>query len=123
MGIVYPNKQIAGANVRNTATYKFLHLRGRFWDDVRVRFEKWAERVERDIEAEEYLSQPAHPRVFAVLREAVVREKGGYVYPDLGLLHPAPSGAVRGLGMVSDRHYKCQSKCWPGTEEERRKVQ
>ena len=62
---------------------------------------------------------PSHPRVFAVLREAVVREKGGFVHPDLGLLTPAPSGAARGLGMVRDSYHNCQSRCFPGVAKEK----
>lgn len=62
---------------------------------------------------------PSHPRVFAVLREAVVREKGGFVHHDLGFLTPAPSGAARGLGMVRDSYHQCQSKCFPGIASEK----
>ena len=62
---------------------------------------------------------PSHPRIFAVLREAVVREKGGFVHHDLGLLSPAPCGAARGLGMVRDSYHNCQSKCFPGIASEK----
>ena len=62
---------------------------------------------------------PDNPRYFAVLREAVVREKGGYVHPDLGMLYPAPSGAVRGLGMIRENFGHCQATCFPGTDHER----
>jgi hypothetical protein len=82
-------------------------------------FTQWAEDLEQTLEAEEYAQNPSHPRVFAVLREAVVREKGGYVHHDLGLLVPAPSGAARGLGMVRDSFQKCQTKCLPGTADEK----
>jgi hypothetical protein len=112
-------RQSVATTVRSTGLYNFLTLRGAPWDDVWYRFEKWAARIERDIEAEEYAKDPAHPRVFAVLREAVIREKGGYVHPDLGLMHPAPCGATRGLGMVRDSFHKCQTKCFPGTSEEK----
>jgi hypothetical protein len=59
--------------------------------------------------------EPSHPLTFAILRESVIREKGGYVHPDLGLLIPAPSGAGRGLGMVRDTYNNCQVRCMPGT--------
>lgn len=76
------------------------------------------------LEDEDYLYRhgplhPSHPRVFAVLREAVVREKRGYVHPDLGLLVPAPSGASRGLGMVRDSYHQCQIQCFPGVAVEK----
>jgi hypothetical protein len=67
------------------------------------------------------LHDPSSPLAFALLREAIVRERGGYVNPDLGFLHPAPSGAVRGIGMVRDSFYKCQSRCYPASEEERQR--
>jgi hypothetical protein len=54
--------------------------------------------------------------LFSVLREAIVREPGGYVHPDLGILQPAPSGAVRGIGMVRDSYHRCQTECFPGSD-------
>jgi hypothetical protein len=62
---------------------------------------------------------PNHPRIYAVLREAIVREINGYVHPDLGIMTPAPCGAPRGLGMVRDSYQKCQSKCFPGVAKEK----
>jgi hypothetical protein len=62
---------------------------------------------------------PSHPYIFAVLREAIVREKGGYVHPDLGFLEPAPCGAARGIGMVRNLYHNCQSKCMPGLANEK----
>lgn len=56
----------------------------------------------------------SHPMMFAALRESVIREKGGFVHPDLGILTPAPCGASRGLGMVRNSYTKCQTKCFPG---------
>jgi hypothetical protein len=82
-------------------------------------FTQWAEDLEQTLEAEEYAQNPSHPRVFAVLREAVIRERGGYVHHDLGLLVPAPSGASRGLGIVRDNYQKCQTQCLPGTGDEK----
>jgi hypothetical protein len=66
---------------------------------------------------------PSHPYIYAVLREAIVREKGGYVHPDLGILEPAPCGAARGIGMVHDVYHNCQTKCIPGLAEEKLQAQ
>lgn len=74
------------------------------------------------VDAEVLRSDPSHPTVYAVLREAVVREKGGYVHPDLGILSPAPCGAARGLGMVRKSYHECQTNCLPGTADEKRRV-
>ena len=63
----------------------------------------------------------SHPMAFSVLREAIIREKGGFVHPDLGFLVPAPSGAPRGLGIVRDSYHECQIRCMPGTSEEKLK--
>jgi hypothetical protein len=68
-----------------------------------------------------YARNPSHPRAFALLREAVIREPGGYVHGDLGILEPAPCGAARGLGMVRDSYHSCQTKCFPGTWDEKLK--
>lgn len=62
---------------------------------------------------------PSHPRVFAVLREAIVRETNGYVHPDLRIFAPAPCGAARGIGMGRDSYQTCQSKCFPGAAKEK----
>ncbi|KAL3939675.1 MAG: hypothetical protein SGARI_001287, partial [Bacillariaceae sp.] len=62
---------------------------------------------------------PSHPYVYSVLREAIVREKGGYVHPDLGILEPAPCGAARGIGMVRNLYHNCQSSCMPGLAKEK----
>eukprot|EP00551_Chaetoceros_affinis_P008911 CAMPEP_0203669214 /NCGR_PEP_ID=MMETSP0090-20130426/5636_1 /ASSEMBLY_ACC=CAM_ASM_001088 /TAXON_ID=426623 /ORGANISM="Chaetoceros affinis, Strain CCMP159" /LENGTH=627 /DNA_ID=CAMNT_0050533835 /DNA_START=62 /DNA_END=1945 /DNA_ORIENTATION=- len=61
----------------------------------------------------------SHPLTFAILRESIIREKGGYVHPDLGLLVPAPCGASRGLGMVRDSYNTCQVRCMPGINTEK----
>lgn len=63
---------------------------------------------------------PSHPMGFYALREYIVRYDHGYVHPDLGFLIPAPSGAARGIGMVSDSYTKCQRHCFPGTAIERK---
>ena len=118
--MISPWKQRLANRIRATATYQFLTFRGAIWDDWLDRFSEWAQEVERDLEAEAYAQNPSHPRVFAVLREAVVREKGGYVHPDLGFLVPAPSGAARGIGMVSNGYHYCQVRCIPGVANEKR---
>lgn len=106
-------------SVRSTTVYgwgmRLQRQRDMYWHD----FIEWGARVERDMEVEYYKRDPANPRLFAVLREAVVRENGGYVHPDLGTMHPAPCGSVRGIGMVRDRYYQCQKECFPSTEKEK----
>jgi len=67
------------------------------------------------------MTNPTHPYVFDILKEAIHREPGGYVHPDLGVLSPAPCGASRGLGMVSFSWTECQSKCYPGIASEKKK--
>uniref|UniRef100_A0A7S4HHQ5 SET domain-containing protein n=1 Tax=Odontella aurita TaxID=265563 RepID=A0A7S4HHQ5_9STRA len=39
---------------------------------------------------------------FNALKGAINRLPGGYVHPSLGLLTPAPSGAARGIGFISE---------------------
>ena len=79
--------------------------------------DQWADKaaqMENELEAEQYVKMIDHPRVFELLREAIVREEGGFVHPDLGYVAPAPSGAVRGIGMLYDDYYQCQKQCFPG---------
>ena len=75
--------------------------------------------LERNLEFEK---DPTHPFTWGLLREAVIRETGGYVYPDLGILSPAPSGAIRGLGMVDDAYQTCQMRCLPGSSQEKNNI-
>lgn len=82
----------------------------------------WAVQYERKVQARDLERNPSHPLAFAILREAVVREKGGYVHADLGILEPAPCGAARGLGMVSDTYHACQTACFPGTWQEKKNL-
>jgi hypothetical protein len=77
----------------------------------------------RRIDSEILRRNPSHPYIYAVLREAIVREKGGYVHPDLGILEPAPCGAARGIGMVRDVYHNCQTKCIPGLAKEKLQAQ
>jgi hypothetical protein len=98
-------KQALANRIRSTTTYQLVTFQGPMWDEWLSRFAEWAEEVERDLEAEEYVQNPSHPRVFAVLREAVIREEGGYVHPDLGFMVPAPCGAARGIGMVRGSYH------------------
>jgi hypothetical protein len=115
-------KQDLGDRIRNSDVYLFLTFRG-VWENWLDSFAEWAADLERDLEAEEYAQNPSHPRVFAVLREAVIREKGGHVHHDLGFMVPAPSGAARGIGMIKDSYQSCQSRCLPGIAEEKLRVQ
>ena len=75
--------------------------------------------VVKKISSVDMKNNPSHPYVYAVLREAVTREKGGYVHPDLGFMESAPCGAARGLGMVRNVYHRCQTKCVPGIAEEK----
>jgi hypothetical protein len=68
-------------------------------------------------------ADPSHPTVYSVLREAIVRERGGYVHPDVGILAPAPCGAARGVGMVRNDYHACQTQCLPGIAKEKRQMQ
>lgn len=45
-------------------------------------------------------------KAFESLRKAIEQTPGGYVDPNLGILSPAPCGAPRGLGIVSDKKKK-----------------
>jgi hypothetical protein len=105
--------------IRSSSPFQMATSQGTMWDDWKDRFAEWVADMERDIQLEEYAQNPLHPRVFAVLREAVVREKGGYVHPDLGIMSPSPSGAHRGLGMVRDSYHNCQIQCVPGIADEK----
>ena len=66
----------------------------------------------------EYYSDPTNTRIFSILREAVVREPGGYIHRDLGILLPAPCGSVRGLGMIRNNYYTCQKHCFSNNPDE-----
>jgi hypothetical protein len=71
------------------------------------------------IDSQVLKSDPSHPTIYAVLREAIVREKGGFVHPDLGILSPSPCGASRGLGMLRDSYNRCQTQCMTGIAKEK----
>jgi hypothetical protein len=79
--------------------------------------------VHREYPIKNYFDDPTNTRSFSILREAIVREAGGYVHPDLGILFPAPCGAFRGIGMIRSNYYRCQRQCFPSTEEEKRKLE
>jgi hypothetical protein len=79
--------------------------------------------VEFRYETDKLYNDPRNTRIFSVLREAVVREAGGYVHRDLGIMIPAPCGSVRGLGMVWNKYYMCQHKCFPNNEDEKLQLQ
>ncbi|CAJ1941658.1 unnamed protein product [Cylindrotheca closterium] len=118
-----------GARIRSSATYEVLTLNrspwspshgGSFFQEAQPLNSRSKSVVLLD--AETLRSDPSHSTVYAVLREAVVREMGGYVHPDLGILSPAPCGSARGLGMVRDSYHRCQTKCLPGIAEEKRRA-
>eukprot|EP00980_Cylindrotheca_fusiformis_P001473 scaffold345_cov134-Cylindrotheca_fusiformis.AAC.84 len=117
-----------GARIRSTGTYQVLTFKKNSWEpyyEGRIFSHQATPDSPRSqpvvsVDPQVLRSDPSHPTVYAVLREAVVREKGGYVHPDLGILSPAPSGAARGLGMVRDDYHRCQTTCIPGIAEEKR---
>lgn len=111
-----PWRQQLAESVRSSGQYQFVTLSGPRWKNWMRRYLDWSTH-------DKVQDAPSHSRVFAILREAVVREKGGYVHPDLGVLFPAPCGSVRGLGMVRDRYHSCQRICHPATNEEKRKLE
>lgn len=102
-----------GSRIRSWRVYQLSRkLRPQYWI-----------RTKQGVDEELNLSEdPSHPRVFAVLREAIVREQDGYVHPDLGFLVPAPCGAARGVGMVSKAYHECQTRCHPGIAAEKEKL-
>ena len=98
-----------GTKIRSSTAYQVVtlqSLRKRLGDD-------------KDEDKNKFIDNPSDPRIFAVLRETVARERGGYIFPDLGILNPAPSGTARGLGMVSFAYTKCQINCMAGVYEEK----
>ena len=86
----------------------------------RIRLPSWSKADTGQVGAILTVKQnPSHPRIFAILREAIIREEGGYVHPDLGFLVPAPCGAARGVGMVTNAYHECQTRCFPGISTEK----
>ena len=107
-----------GHKIRSSLTYGIITGDIMPWEPLMVSWRDYSQDNFEDDDSE-MLDDPSHPRVFAILREAVIREKGGYVHPDLGPLLPAPSGATRGLGMVRDSYHHCQTTCLPGVAPEK----
>jgi hypothetical protein len=103
-----------GSRIRSSLWYQLLFL----WEP-RSAYEQYYPFADAEYYARQGPLHPSHPRVFAVLREAIVREKNGFVHPDLGPLVPAPCGAARGIGMVRDSYHNCQTKCFPGVAKEK----
>jgi hypothetical protein len=104
-----------GGRIRSTHVYRYtqgVHIWNALYDTV-------MQRQPQQQDDSNLQQDPSHPRIFAILREAIVREKGGYVHPDLGFLTPAPSGAARGIGMVRKGYHICQTRCLPGTASEK----
>jgi hypothetical protein len=110
-----------GVKIRSSMTYRMATGNIMPWEPF---VETWRDFSRDNLEDDDIdiLDDPSHPRVYAILREAVIREKGGYVHPDLGPLVPAPSGATRGLGMVRDSYHQCQTNCIPGVASEKMEV-
>jgi hypothetical protein len=102
-----------GSRVRSWRVYQFSRkLRPSSWSTSKLRH-----LVDLNLQQD-----PSHPRIFAILREAIVREPEGYVHPDLGFLVPAPTGAARGVGMVAKTYHECQTRCMPGIAAEKEKL-
>jgi hypothetical protein len=106
-----------GIKIRSSLTYRLLTLRTKPWSPL---LNMWESSVSlATISRKNLMEDPANPRTFDVLVEAIMREKGGWVHPDLGMLIPAPSGAARGIGMVRDGYTTCQRGCIPGIASEK----
>jgi hypothetical protein len=113
-----PWRVALGAKIRSTSAYQVLTLQKMPWEPI-IGALNLSPMKSLDNTTKNLKDDPSHPRVFAVLREAVVREKGGYVHYDLGFLVPAPSGASRGIGMVRSTYTECQKNCMPGIANEK----
>ena len=124
VGVFFPNKddfdykQRLADGVRATGTYKLITFDREQWGKGLEDFIIWIAKVEQNIEADHLAKNPSHPRLFSVLREAIIREDGGFVHHDLGFLVPAPCGASRGIGFVRDSFNDCQTRCFPGSDKE-----
>jgi len=101
-------RKALGKKIRKSTTYQLLSLRTKPWTPV---LNVWETSVSFATVRKNLMGDPANPRNYEILREAIMRESGGYVHADLGMLIPAPSGAARGLGMVRDSYTKCKSEC------------
>lgn len=112
-GKASPWRNALGDKIRSTGTYRFLTWQTSFRGGSR------RSSSSHGMMGENLMKNPTHPRVFDVLKEAIVREKGGFVHPDLGMMVPAPSGAARGLGFVRFSYTECQSRCMPGVAAEK----
>lgn len=118
-GVASPWRDALGVKIRASTPYQIGTLRTKPWDPVVDLWKDFRSESSGGFNEDSWKTNPSHPRVFSVLREAVVREKGGYVHPDLGILTPAPCGASRGLGMVRSSYTECQTKCTPGIASEK----
>jgi len=108
-----------GSRIRATEAYQFVAMRlipPSFLSGNNNPLTGQQQQKLQDLELQQ---NPAHPQIFAVMREAIVREHSGYVHPDLGFLVPAPCGAARGVGMVRSGYHECQTRCIPGTSTEK----
>jgi len=123
-GTVSPWRKSVGKAIRDSTGYQLITFQDGKWEefltDFRSDMVKWMITLERKADQSRVFERnPSHPYTFALLREAVIRENGGYVHHDLGILSPAPSGAIRGIGMVSDSYHACQTRCIPGVSSEK----
>jgi len=106
-----------GARIRGTQAYQLITMKIfplSFFGNESLQTRKQQKFLDSQL-----TQDPSHPRIFAILREAIVRERGGYVHPDLGFLVPAPCGASRGVGMIRNGYHQCQTRCMPGTSIEK----
>jgi len=114
------------SGLRTTTVYQLATFQPGKWQELSANTIQsaatWTRDYERPAKVRDFERNPSHPQAFTMLREAVVREKGGFVHDDLGFLAPAPCGAARGLGMVRDSFHNCQTRCFPGTWQEKTKA-
>lgn len=113
---VNPWRTALGVKIRSSTTYQLLSLRTKPWTPL---LNLWETSMSFAAHRKNLMGDPANPRNYDVLVEAIRREDGSFVHPDLGMMIPAPSGAARGLGMVRDSYNKCQTECNPGTAAEK----
>lgn len=115
---VNPWRKSLGIKIRSSTTYQLLSLRTKPWTPL---LNLWETSISLTTSRKNLLGDPGNPRNYDVLKEAILREPGGFVHPDLGMMIPAPSGAARGIGMVRDAYTKVQTRCTPGIASEKMK--
>lgn len=113
---VNPWRKALGIKIRKSVTYQLFSLKTKPWNPFK---NLWNTATSFASHRKNLMGDPGNPRNFDVLYEAIIREPGGFVHPDLGMMIPAPSGAARGLGMVRDSYDKVQRHCKPGIASEK----